>query len=532
MSENQSKKWLKGPVLYFFVAIIAGFTSVMIYAGAQYAIQHTFFQKTAAVLDNPASADTKPPVTSSEAKEAKSQLRKTSESFRSVAKIVGPAVVNIKATKGPKKQAKQKMQRGRRGGRRSPVPPPGEDEDGMQGDPFYDFFGPFFGHPFPNQEAPQQTSLGSGILVDKKGLVVTNNHVVEDASEILVRLSNDKTELKAKVIGTDPKTDLAVLRIEGAKELPAPAEWGDSDTVEVGDWAIAIGSPFALDQSVTVGIISAKGRTAEQGLGGDFNGELLQTDAAINPGNSGGPLCDLDGKIIGINTAIYTRSGGYMGIGFAIPSNMAKDIAEKLVAHGKITRGWLGVLIQPLDEELAKELGVKEGVGVHEVLEGSPAEKAGVNAGDVIVQLNDKDVKSVTELQRKIGNVKPGDSIKLKVVSYSDKKTRTITVKIGELPNNPEEASNKGGGSEKDEEPDKLGLVVSPGKGTVTIEGIQPGSVGEQVGLEVGDVIVKVNRQAVTNTSTYKKLIGSAKRVYLEVKRKGRTLFFQFQIPN
>lgn len=528
MSEKQSKQFLKGPVLYLVVALIAGATSVLIYAGAQYAIQNAFFKKTETqVLDNPASADTKPPVNASE---ATTQLRKTSESFRNVAKIVGPAVVNIKATKGPKKQ-KQRLPRGPRG-RRSPLPPPGGDEEGMQGDPFFDFFGPFFGQPFPHQEAPQQTSLGSGILVDKKGLVVTNNHVVEDASEILVRLSADKTEMKAKIVGTDPRTDLAVLKIEGAKELPAAAEWGDSDTVEVGDWAIAIGSPFALDQSVTVGIISAKGRTAEQGLGGDFNGDLLQTDAAINPGNSGGPLCDLDGKVIGINTAIYTRSGGYMGIGFAIPSNLAKEIANKLVTSGKVVRGWLGVLIQPLDEELAKELGIKEGVSVHEVMEGSPAEKAGVNAGDVVIQLNDKEVKSVTELQRRIGNVKPGDSIKLKVVSYSDKKTRTVTVKIGELPNNTEELGAKGG--EKEDEPDKIGLLVAPGKGKegVTIEGIQPGSLAEQAGLEVGDAIVKINRQAVTNTSTYKKLIGSAKRVYLEVKRKGRPLFFQFSVPN
>lgn len=524
---NGKKTVFKGPVLYFSVAVVAACTSVAIYAGAQFAYQR-WAPKTQSqsVLDNPASAGTAHAVSSSE---AVNQLKKTSESFRSVAKAVGPAVVNIKATKGGKKEKAKLKPRSRRG---RPLPPQHPQEDPGEGDPFFDFFGPFFGQPFPPQDMPQQQSLGSGIIVDPKGIVVTNNHVVEGASEILVRLSGDKTELKAKVLGTDPRTDLAVLKLEGRKEFPSVG-WGDSDSVEVGDWAVAIGSPFALDQSVTVGIISAKGRTGEVGLGQDFSGELLQTDAAINPGNSGGPLCDLEGKVIGINTAIYTRSGGYMGIGFAIPSNLVKEIVGKLVATGKVIRGWLGVMIQPLDEELGKELGVKEGVGVHEVLEGSPAESAGIKAGDVIIQVDDKDVKSVNELQRRIGNIKPGDTVKLKVVSYSDKKTRTVTVKIGELPNDDKQASASGA-KEKDDEPDKLGLVVVPSKGGkdgLIIDGIQPGSFAEQFGLEVGDVIVKVNRQAVNNTAAYKKLISSAKRVYLEVKRKGRTLFFQFSLP-
>lgn len=519
MSDKPAHRFLKAPFIYFFVAIIAAVSSVLIYAGAQYFYQRATMETARAPLDNPAAADSN---SNSNVPEA---LRKTSESFRNVAKKVGPAVVNINATKG-KKPTKPKSL-GKNGRRPFPAPQEPDDEEGFPRDPFFDFFGPFFGQPFPQQQMPQ-TSLGSGIIIDKDGTVVTNNHVVAGASEILVRLSGEKTEFKAKVLGTDAKTDLAVLKIEGKKGLPA-AEWADSDAVEVGDWAVAIGSPFALDQSVTVGIVSAKGRN-QVGLGTDSAADLIQTDAAINPGNSGGPLCDLDGKVMGINTAIYTRSGGYMGIGFAIPSNVAKDIVSKLITHGKVVRGWLGVYIQPLDDELAKELGVKEGVGVHEVIDKSPAETAGIKAGDVITEVDGKPVKDVTELQRRIGNLKPGETVKLKLVSYADKKTRTVTVRIGELPEN--EPQSRGS---KDDEPDKIGLIVGPSKGRegVVVEGIQPGSIAESMlGLEVGDVITKINRQPVTSVAGYKKLINSSKRIYLEVKRQGRTLFFQFVLPD
>ncbi|NQW45630.1 MAG: PDZ domain-containing protein, partial [Deltaproteobacteria bacterium] len=231
------------------------------------------------------------------------------------------------------------------------------------------------------------------------------------------------------------------------------------------------------------------------------------------------------------NTAIYTRSGGYMGIGFAIPSNLVKDISQKLISNGKITRGWLGVYIQPLDLELAKDLGIKEGVGIHEVLENSPATKAGITAGDVIIEIEDKPVKDVNELQRKIGNYKPGDSVKIKLISYNDKKARTVTVKVGELPENEKEIQKA---TPSEQEPDKLGLVVAPDKKKegVVVEAIQPGSIGEQMlGLEVGDTIVRLNRQSVTSVAIYKKALNSSKRIYLEIKRKGRTLFFQFVLP-
>lgn len=519
MSEQKSR--LKKPLLYLGVGLIAAVSSFGLYAGAQYVFQVAQSRNTEqSALDHPASAEER--TTSANGDAGTAQLKKTSEGFRSVAKQVGPAVVNIKASKGSKKPAKQG-----RGLRRRPQPQD-EEDGGMQGDPFFDFF-ERFGSPFPSPESQQpQSSLGSGILVDKAGIVVTNNHVVDGATEILVRLGTDKTDMKAKVLGTDPKTDLAVLKIEGAKDLPF-AEWADSDTVEVGDWAIAIGSPFALDQSVTVGIVSAKGRN-QVGLGSDMANDLIQTDAAINPGNSGGPLCDLDGRVMGVNTAIYTRSGGYMGIGFAIPSNLAKDIVGKLIKEGKVVRGWLGVMIQPLDAEMAKDIGVKDGVAIHEVIEGSPAQTAGLKAGDVVVEVEGKAVKDVTELQRIIGNFKPGQTVKLKAVGYSDKKKRDVTVKIGTLPNEMPDAD--GGKGETDEEPDKLGLVVGQKGKEVVIQAMQPGSLAEtMLGLEVGDVLVTINRQPVSSVATYKKLIKSNKRLALEVKRKGRTLFFQFVLP-
>lgn len=523
---SEEKRKLPRFVPYVFVGLIAAIASVLMFAGAQYVYQSFKGKEVAGVLDNPAQADSK--TQSSNGDSGTSQLRKTSESFRNVAKKVGPAVVNITATKGaPKKKNKFSLK-----GKRQQ---PDEDEFGgspFGNDPFFDFFERFgMPHGMPQQEGPQK-SLGSGVIVDKKGIIVTNNHVVEGATEIMIRLSDNKTEFKAKIVGTDPKTDLAVLRVEGQKDLPY-AEFGDSDTAEVGDWAIAIGSPFALDQSVTVGIVSAKGRNSV-GLGTEYGGDLIQTDAAINPGNSGGPLCDLDGKVIGINTAIYTRSGGYMGIGFAIPSNLVKDIQSKLVADGKITRGWLGVYIQPLDAELAKEMGIKDGVGIREVIESSPAAEAGIQGGDIIVEVDGKEVKDVNQLQNRISSFKPGDKVKLKLLNYGDKKSRTVTVKIGVVPDEPDKLA-KQGGSTKEEEPDKLGLVVSAAKGKdggVTVDAIQPGSIAEQMlGIEAGDVIVRINRQQVNSVATYKKLVSSSKRIYMEAKRKGRTIFFQFVLP-
>lgn len=521
------KNKLKTPAGYVFAGATAALASVLIYLGMHVAYQSLNHGYLAKAVDNPASAETKtgqPPENL-----GASELKKTSDSFRSVATKVGPAVVNIKATKGSTAKAPRKAGRGGPG--RRPHRGPEPDEEGMPRDPFFDFFEQFRGGPFmgPQADVPQ-TSMGSGIIIDKKGIVVTNNHVVEDASEILISLNGEKSEIRAKVLGTDPRTDLAVLKLESNREFPA-AEWADSEAIDVGDWAIAIGSPFSLGQSVTVGIVSAKSRNSAAVMGADFGNDLIQTDAAINPGNSGGPLCDINGRVMGVNTAIYTRSGGYMGIGFAIPSNMAKEIVDKLMKDGKVTRGWLGVLIQPLDPEIAKELGVKEGVGVHEVLEGSPAETAGIKAGDVVIEVEGKIVKEVTELQRVISGFKPGQTVKMKVVSYGDKKARNISVKIGEYKD--EEAPARATEGKSSDEPDRLGVVVAPtrSKEGVVVDFVQPGSAAEMAGIEVGDIVLRVNRKAVNSVKDYAAATKSGKRFAVELKRKGRALFYQFSLP-
>ncbi len=519
------RRSMKRPLAYLVAVVAAALLSVAIFAGAQFFAAQRATQT--ALLDNPASADAPAPKPGADA--GISQLKQTSEGFRYVARVVGPAVVNIKSTKGVKKMPRMA---GRGRGRQMP-PQGGEDDDqgqgGMPRDPFFDFF-ERFGHPLMPEQQQPQTSLGSGIIIDKKGYVVTNNHVIEDSSEILVSLSGDKGDLKAKLIGTDPKTDLAVLKIESSKDLPV-AEWADSDTVEVGDWAIAIGSPFDLRQTVTVGIVSAKGRSNVLS-GSEYVGELLQTDAAINPGNSGGPLCTIDGKIMGVNTAIYTRSGGYMGIGFAIPANLAKDVVNKLKTDGKIVRGWLGVYIQPLDPALAKDLGVKDGVGIHEVIDASPAAVAGLKAGDVVTEVEDKKVTEVSQLQRIISNFKPGQKVKMKVTAYADKKSRTVTVKIGEVP---DADKTQAKATQEDDTPDKLGLIVGDNKGKegVLIQAVQPNSIGEQLDLSQGDLILSINRKQTNSVDTYKKAIASAKGlINLQVKQKGRVRFFSFNLPD
>lgn len=520
LGSKPPKKWTRTPIAYLVAGVTAAALSVAIYAGVQYAYQTYSARSNSNLLDNPASAEINPQEPGIQ------ELKRTSESFRAVAKQVSPAVVKIKATKEAKKrpQRGQHPFRGRKG-------PGGGQGEGFR-DPFFDFF-ERFGQPFPFQQEQPQESLGSGFIIDKKGYVVTNNHVIADANKIIVTLmkgenNKSETELKAKVIGTDPKTDLAVLKVESKEGLPF-VNWANSDAVSVGDWAIAIGSPFALTHTVTVGIVSAKGRNSRV-IGADY-AELIQTDAAINPGNSGGPLCSLEGQVMGVNTAIYTRSGGYMGIGFAIPSNVAKDVINKLIADGKVIRGWLGVYIQPVDEDLKKELKIEDGVGVHAVMEDSPAQKAGIQAGDVVLAVNGKDVNDVQQLQRIIAGFKPGATVKLKVISYSTRKTRTVNVKIGELPADPQATPVS---APEDTEPDKLGLIVadSPGKG-VAINWVESGSIANQVGLEKGDVILRINRKSINNVGDYKKVVESAKvRLSMEIKRKGRGMFFRFSLPN
>jgi serine protease Do/serine protease DegQ len=326
--------------------------------------------------------------------------------FIRVAELVTPSVVNISTVITGKGRAQAELFR-----------PFGNDPY------FRDFFDRFF-EGMPRRR--QQASLGSGLIIDKSGLILTNNHVVKDADEITVKFAN-KQEAKGKVVGTDPKTDLAVIRVSAKEDLPV-ATLGNSDTLHVGEWAIAIGNPFGLDHTLTVGVISATGRS-EVGIAAYEN--FIQTDASINPGNSGGPLLNVRGEVIGINTAIVASG---QGIGFAIPVNMARKVMEDLVKKGKVTRGWLGVGIQPLTPELAKSFGVgaDEGILVNQVMPKSPAEAAGLKIGDVILSVDGKLIKDARQLQRLIGEAEIGRTID--VVVLREKTRRTLKIQIGELP--------------------------------------------------------------------------------------------------
>jgi serine protease Do len=451
-------------------------------------------------------------------------LRQSSESFRAVARAVNPAVVIIKTTIGGG---------GGHGARHGRPPQGGGNPFGggggpFGGDPFYDFFRQF---QQPQQQPKTQQALGSGFIIDKRGYIVTNNHVVDGATKVVVNLpSAEELDVPAKVIGTDPRSDLAVIKIDHPGDLPV-VEWADSDSVEVGDWAVAIGSPFMLSHTVTVGIVSAKGRSASAVVGSDYGYDMLQTDAAINPGNSGGPLCTIDGKVMGVNTAIFTESGGYMGIGFAIPSNVARNITATLSKGGKVIRGFLGVVIQPLDEGMAKDLGLTGGALVHEVQPASPAAKAGIRPGDVVVEFNGKPVKDPTFLQHQVSELKPGDKAHLKLISYNDRKTRTVDVTIGQLPDKGP-AHGQSEAQQEEGEPDALGLAVSQvhgGKG-IQVDDVAPNSLGDMAGFQPGDIIVSINRTPMKSVSQYRKEIAAGKRLNILVQRGDQQLFFQLDL--
>jgi serine protease Do/serine protease DegQ len=326
--------------------------------------------------------------------------------FVRVAEMVTPAVVNISTVTTGKGRT------------------PTEQFRPFGNDPFFrEFFDRFF-EGMPRQR--RQTSLGSGLIIDKSGLILTNNHVIKDADEITVKFANNK-EAKGTIVGTDPKTDLAVIRVSTTEDLPVVV-LGNSDALHVGEWAIAIGNPFGLDHTLTVGVISATGRS-EVGIAAYEN--FIQTDASINPGNSGGPLLNIRGEVIGINTAIVASGHG---IGFAIPVNMARKVMEDLVKKGKVTRGWLGVGIQSLTPELAKSFGVgaDEGILVNQVMPKSPAEAAGLKTGDLILSVDGKPVKDPRELQRIIGDAEIGKSIEFTILR--DKARQTVKVQVGEMP--------------------------------------------------------------------------------------------------
>jgi serine protease Do len=370
--------------------------------------------------------------------------------------------------------------------------------------PFFErFFGPDTPFRDPNRRQRPQQGAGSGFIIDKDGHILTNNHVIDKADKITVTLA-DKSKVEATLIGADPKSDVALIKIDVDHELPT-VEMGDSEALDVGEWVIAIGNPFGLNQTVTVGVVSATGRSR---VGINEYENFIQTDAAINPGNSGGPLLNIRGQVVGINSALYSRTGGYMGIGFAIPINMAKYINEQLMAQGKVTRGYLGVGIQDVDEGLAESFGLDKagGVLITDVQDDTPASRAGIQSQDVIVRLDGTDLKDTQDLRNRIAQTIPGTTVALGIVR--DGKSIELEAKIGEQPANFGVASR----SMPDRNPlSPFGLVVQEltpdlaeqlgfkGREGVVISEVAPGSPAAEIGLRSGYLIEEVQKEKVTS---------------------------------
>jgi serine protease Do len=453
---------------------------------------------------------------------APTTARELANAFRSVARQAIPAVVFITVEKTVATQQGA-----------SPFKNPF--------DRFENFWERFFGRPFPEGQEQQpeefrQQGAGSGFIISSDGLILTNHHVVEDADRVTVKLT-DGREFVAKTIGTDPPSDVAVIKIE-AQGLPV-LPLGDSDATEVGDWAIAAGNPFGLTETITVGVISAKGRS-QLGLA-DFE-NFMQTDAAINPGNSGGPLLNLQGEAIGVNTAIASRSGGYMGIGFAIPSNMVQAIKQQLVTHGKVVRGYMGVGIQELTNALAQSLHLNttEGVLVSDVAPGSPAAQAGLKRGDVIVSFNDHPVHDPGQLRNMVAMTAPGTQATLQVLREDQK--RAVSVELGELPR---EAKAARGGEEEMQAPGRLGFSVQNltpelaqqlgaerPEGVVVVQ-VDPRSEAYQAGVRPGMVIHEVNQQEVTDVQEFRQAVEKAeqtKQILLLVQSRQATMYLTFPV--
>ena len=419
-------------------------------------------------------------------------LRALEDAFVSVADRATPSVVNVSV------KAKREAQP-------EAAPSPETEEK------FKEFFGPELFERFFRRRNPREEgrAAGSGVIVDARGYIVTNNHVVENASEIEVRLS-DGRKFKATLVGRDGRTDLAVLRIENPSGPLPVAELGDSDRLRVGQWAIAIGNPFGLDRTVTAGIISATGRTH---LGVATYEAFIQTDASINPGNSGGPLLNLDGRVVGINTAIVSSG---QGIGFAIPINTARDITTQLIARGRVVRGWLGVVIQDLTPDLAAGFGVKEdaGVLVAEVMKDGPGAGAGLRPGDIIVEFGGTPIKDVPDLQKRVAAIEPGKPAPLTVVR--DRKNVTLSVKVGEQPS--EEALAAAEGAD-----DILGLSVEPltpetarqnrlsARSGLLVTEVAPESPGAAAGIKPGDAIIEVSRRPVSDPAVFRQIVAALK---------------------
>lgn len=378
-------------------------------------------------------------------------------------------------------------------------------------------------------------SLGSGFIISADGYILTNNHVVADADEIIVRLS-DRSELEAKLVGTDPRSDVALLKVAG-KNLPT-VKVGDSDKLKVGEWVLAIGSPFGFDHSVTAGIVSAKGRS----LPNESYVPFIQTDVAINPGNSGGPLFNLNGEVVGINSQIFTRSGGFMGLSFAIPMSVAMDVVEQLKSSGKVSRGWLGVVIQEVNKDLAESFGLEKPAGalVAQVLEDGPAAKGGVQVGDVILSLDGKPIVMSADLPHLVGALKPGTKANLEIVRDGSRKTLKLAVGAMPTDNDDEVAGIGASGAERNS--NRLGVSVSELsdeqkktldlKGGVIIREVQDGPAA-LIGLRPGDVITHLNNQAIVSAKSFTEVaknLPKNRTVSMRVLRQGRASFITFKL--
>jgi serine protease Do len=435
-------------------------------------------------------------------------LRQMGKAFASIAEKASPAVVGIQADKV---LSAEEYQLGEN---------PFGDPFGDGSNPFEFFFGP---RQYPRQyqqraprQQPRQEARGSGFIFTKDGYILTNNHLVGKAEKVTVTLGKDK-EMDAKVIGSDPESDVAVIKIEG-ENLPY-MELANSDALEVGEWVIAIGNPFGLSHTVTAGIVSAKGRNQLEGLGSLAFQDFIQTDAAINPGNSGGPLLNLDGKVVGINAAILGPSGGNIGIGFAIPINLAKSVYEQLISKGQVDRGYLGVLPADVTDDLAKSMGLKEAKGaiITEVTEGSPAEKAEMKPYDVVIAVNGEPVKDALDFRNKIAMSKPGTEVKITVVRKGETKTLTALLERRDA----EKLANASAAPSEDQE--MLGFEVAnltkdmaqrygyESLSGVIVTDVVQGSEASRKGIQAGMLIIEVDQEPVKNTKDFSKAIQQAK---------------------
>lgn len=440
--------------------------------------------------------------------------------FTDLVQKVAPAVVNISTT--------QKIKHPH--GKRPNVQIPDLPEDSPWGDLLRKFFGDDNG---PEEYNTQ--SLGSGFIIDPNGYIITNNHVIKNADEIIVRLS-DRRELKAKLIGTDPRSDVALLKID-AKNLPV-VKIGDSDKLKPGQWVMAIGSPFGFDHSVSAGIVSAIGRN----LPSENYVPFIQTDVAINPGNSGGPLFNLNGEVVGINSQIYSRTGGFMGLSFAIPVNVATNVVKQLKDKGRVSRGWLGILIQDINRELAESFGMKEPMGavVLKVLDDSPAKKAGFKIGDVVTEFNGKTINRSSDLPIAVGNTPVGETANVKIIREG--KTIELHIKIAELPSEEKLAS-----AESEEKApaksNRLGVVVDEltsdqrqrldiKHGGVIIKEVTDGPAAD-AGIHRGDVLLKLNGHDVKNVRQFQQLLAklpTGKPLPILIQRNNSPIFLALKL--